>query len=137
MNRTHREKIDILIEFLKREPKEEDMVPEIKECLLFETKDSYKKIHMLDKHIKLVEKCINEGIVTFDYFFNSFKRITVLNYGEHGYYYLSRLFPNIYDINFDKVGSRFIKKLNVINVNGIKFTIEEPRDRSKFDLGCN
>ena len=142
MGKQHKEKIDLLIKFLKREPKEEDMVPVIKGILLFETKDSYKKYSMLDKHIKLVAKCIAEGIVTSDYFFNSFNRIIVLNYGEYCEIDLGFLFPNSNDLKMMyclnsklcEVGCSFFKKFDVINVHGIKYTIEEPRDRSVFDL---
>ena len=55
MNRKHREKIDLLIKFLKREPREVDMAPKRKGYLSFDTKDIYKKYCMLDKHIKLVD----------------------------------------------------------------------------------
>ena len=74
MNRKHREKIDLLIKFLKREPREVDMAPKRKGYLSFDTKDIYKKYCMLDKDIKLVAKCIDEGYITSDYFF-----FTVLN----------------------------------------------------------
>ena len=80
MNRTHQEKIDLLLKFLKREPKDKDLVPKRKGCLSFLTKDSYKKYCMLDKHIKLVAKCLFEGLITFDNFFNSFERVKVRNY---------------------------------------------------------
>ena len=80
MNRKHQEKIDLLLKFLKREPREADLAPKRKRYLSFDTKDSYKKYYMLDKHIKLVAKCIFEGLITFDDFFNSFERIKVRNY---------------------------------------------------------
>lgn len=50
MNRKHQEKIDLLLKFLKREPKDKDLAPKRKGYLSFDTKDSYKKYCMLDKH---------------------------------------------------------------------------------------
>ena len=140
MNRKHQEKIDLLIKFLKREPKDKDLAPKRKGRLSFDTKDSYKKYCMLDKHIKLVAKCLFEGLITFDYFFNSFERIQVRNYnGKLGLYVL---FPNsakmvLYSsYKNQKVGWCFFNNFDLTRENGLKVDIDnEEIGKEKISYG--
>ena len=127
MNRKHQEKIDLLIKFLKREPREEDKAPKRKGYLSFDTKDIYKKYCMLDKHIKLVAKCIDEGYLTSDYFFHSFERIRVRNYD--GRLELFVLFSNSAKMmlfsssKYKEVGQSFFSKFDFINTHGEEVNI--------------
>ena len=136
MNRKHQEKIDLLIKFLKREPREEDKAPKRKGYLSFDTKDIYKKYCMLDKHIKLVAKCIDEGYLTSDYFFHSFERIRVRNYD--GRLELFVLFSNSAKMmlfsssKYKEVGQSFFSKFDFINTHGEEVNIDNkgPKDFS-------
>ena len=134
MNRKHREKIDLLIKFLKREPREVDMAPKRKGYLSFDSKDIYKKYCMLDKHIKLVAKCIDEGYITSDYFFHSFERIRVRNYD--GKLELFVLFSNSAKMvlfsssKYTKVGQSFFHKFDFINTYGEEVNIDNKEQKS-------
>lgn len=127
MNVKHQEKIDMLIKFLKREPKKGDLAPKRKGYLSFDTKDIYKKYCMLDKHIKLVAKCIHEGLISFEYFFRSFERIRVRNY--NGKLELFVLFSNsakmvLYSSpKYAEVGQKFFNKFDFTNPNGTEVDI--------------
>ena len=137
MNRKHREKIDLLIKFLKREPREEDKAPKRKGYLSFDTKDIYKKYCMLDKHIKLVAKCIDEGYITSDYFFRSFDRIRVRNYD--GRLELFVLFSNSAKMmlfsssKYKEVGQSFFSKFDFINTHGEEVNIDN-KGQKDFSL---
>ena len=115
MDKKHQEKIDLLIKYLKREPKEVDLAPKRKGELSFVSKDIYKKYCMLDKHIKLVAKAINEGYITSDYFFKSIKQIKVRNY--YGKSELFALFSNSAKMllfstsKYKEVGRRFFSQV--------------------------
>ena len=134
MNRKQREKIDLLIKFLKREPREVDLAPKRKGYLSFDTKDIYKKYCMLDKHIKLVAKCIDEGYITSDYFFHSFERIRVRNYD--GKLELFVLFSNsakmvLYSSSkYKEVGQSFFSKFDFINTYGEEVNIDNKEQKS-------
>ena len=134
MNRKHQEKIDLLIKFLKREPREEDKAPKRKGYLSFDTKDIYKKYCMLDKHIKLVAKCIDEGYLTSDYFFHSFERIRVRNYD--GRLELFVLFSNSAKMmlfsssKYKEVGQSFFSKFDFINTYGEEVNIDNKEQKS-------
>ena len=134
MNRKHREKIDLLIKFLKREPREVDMAPKRKGYLSFDTKDIYKKYCMLDKDIKLVAKCIDEGYITSDYFFHSFERIRVRNYD--GKLELFVLFSNSAKMmlfsssKYKEVGQSFFSKFDFINTYGEEVNIDNKEQKS-------
>ena len=144
MDKKHQEKIDLLIKYLKREPKEVDLAPKRKGKLSFVSKDIYKKYCMLDKHIKLVAKAINEGYITSDYFFKSIKQIKVRNY--YGNSELFALFSNSAKMllfstsKYKEVGRRFFHKYVFENPFGYEVDINmdkinrSPRDRSNFDL---
>ena len=142
MDKKHQEKIDLLIKYLKREPKEVDLAPKRKGELSFVSKDIYKKYCMLDKHIKLVAKAINEGYITSDYFFKSIKQIKVRNY--YGNSELFALFSNSAKMllfsKYKEVGRRFFCKFVFENPFGHEVDIDmdkinrSPRDRSNFDL---
>lgn len=144
MDKKHQEKIDFLIKYLKREPKEVDLAPKIKGELSFVSKDIYKKYCMLDKHIKLVAKAINEGYITSDYFFKSIKQIKVRNY--YGKSELFALFSNSAKMllfstsKYKEVGRIFFRKFVFENPFGHEVDIDmdkinrSPRDRSNFDL---
>lgn len=144
MDKKHQEKIDLLIKYLKREPKEVDLAPKRKGKLSFVSKDIYKKYCMLDKHIKLVAKAINEGYITSDYFFKSVKQIKVKNY--YGNSELFALFSNsakmllFSTFKYKEVGRRFFHKFVFENPFGHEVDIDmdkinrSPRDRSNFDL---
>lgn len=149
MNRKHQEKIDLLINFLKREPKDKDLVPKRKDYLSFDSKDSYKKYRMLDKHIKLVAKCLFEGLITFDDFFSSFERIRVRVRVKNCYVGLRMriyvLFPNsaemvLYSsLKYKEVGKSFFNKFDFENAFGIEVDIDNIVQRSicgghEFDL---
>lgn len=128
MNRKHREKIDLLIKFLNRLPITADLAPKRKGYLSFDTKYNYKKYCMLDKHIKLVAKCIDEGLISSDYFFRSFQRIRVKNYD--GKLELFVLFPNsakmmlFSSYKYKKVGQSFFDKFDFINTSGQEVNID-------------
>ena len=137
MNRKHQEKIDLLIKFLKREPREEDKAPKRKGYLSFDTKDIYKKYCMLDKHIKLVAKCIDEGYLTSDYFCHSFERIRVRNYD--GRLELFVLFSNSAKMmlfsssKYKEVGQSFFSKFDFINTHGEEVNIDN-KGQKDFSL---
>ena len=146
MDTKQQKKIDSLIKYLKREPREVDMAPKRKGYLSFDTKDNYKKYRMLDKHIKLVAKCIDEGYITSDKLFSSFNRMEVRNYD--GKLELYVLFPNVAKMVLSPssinriLGWHFLNKFDFLNTYGQEINIdnlrlEEPRDRSNFDLVCN
>ena len=147
MDKKQQEKIDLLIKYLKREPREVDLAPKRKGYLSFDTKDNYKKYCILDKHIKLVAKAINEGYITSDYFFTSFKQIRVRNYD--GKSELFALFSNSAKMllfstpKYKEVGRRFFHKFVFENPFGHEVDIDmerikrSPRDRSNFDLVAN
>ena len=70
MNEKQKKKIDALIKFLKREPKKRDLLAEVLVGrMAFENRDLYKKYQMIDKHIKLIVKCLDEEYITYNYFF--------------------------------------------------------------------
>ena len=137
MNRKHREKIDLLIKFLKREPKKGDLAPKRKRYLSFDSTDSYKKYYMLDKHIKLVAKCIDEGYITSDYFFSSFERINVRNYKDKLELFV--LFPNsaklvlFSSFKYEKVGRSFFRNFNLTNENGKEVNLDK---KDEVIIGC-
>ena len=124
----HREKIDLLIKFLKREPREVDLAPKRKGYLSFDSRDIYKKYCLLDKHIKLVAKCIDEGLISSDYFFRSFQGIRVRNYD--GKLELFVLFPNsakmmlFSSYKYKKVGQSFFDKFNFEDTTGQEVNID-------------
>ena len=132
MNRKNREKIDLLIKFLKREPREVDLAQIRKGHLSFDSKDIYKKYCMLDKHIKLVAKCIDEGYIKSDYFFRSFERIRVRDYD--GKLELFVLFSNsakmVLFSKYKKVGRSFFAKFDFINTYGQKVNIDNKEEES-------
>ena len=152
MKRTHKEKIDILIKFLKSKPKKEDLVPKKKDCLYFDSKDSYKKYRVLDRHIKLVAKCLFEGIITFDDFFSSFEKIRV-KVGVYGYDINLRtriyvLFPNSAEMMLysslknKEVGKSFFNNFYFENFWGVEvdinhFVKNQIGGGRDFDLVCN
>ena len=82
---------------------------------------------MLDKHIKLVAKCIDEGYLTSDYFFHSFERIRVRNYD--GRLELFVLFSNSAKMmlfsssKYKEVGQSFFSKFDFINTHGEEVNI--------------
>ena len=129
MNRKHREKIDLLIKFLKREPKKGDLAPKRKSYLSFDSTDSYKKYCMLDKHIKLVAKGIDGGYITSDYFFSSFERIDVRNYKDELELFV--LFPNSAKLvlfspfKYEKVGRSFFRNFNLTDKNGREVNLDK------------
>ena len=133
MNRKYQKKIDLLIKFLKREPREVDKAPKRKGYLSFDTKDIYKKYCMLDKHIKLVAKCIDEGYLTSDYFFSSFERIRVKNYD--GKLELFVLFSNSAKMmlfsssKYKEVGQSFFSKFDFINTYGEEVNIDNKGEK--------
>ena len=139
MNRKHREKIDLLIKFLKREPRKEDLESKKIGNLVFESKDIYKKYIMLDKHIKLVAKCIDEGCITSDYFFSSFTRICVRNYSYDGRLKLYVLFSNsskmlLFSLGkYGEVGNSFFSKFDFKNTNNEEVNIDN-KGKESFRL---
>ena len=132
MNRKHQEKIDILIKFLKRKPKEGR--PISIGGLLFDNEDILYKYRALDKHIKLVAECIDEGIITSYYFFSNFERIRVRNYD--GKLELFVLFSNsakmvLYSSSkYKEVGQSFFSKFDFINTYGQKVNIDNKEEES-------
>ena len=143
MDKKQQEKIDSLIKYLKREPKGVDLVPKRKGELSFVTKDIYKKYCMVDKHIKLVAKAINEGYITSEYFFRSLGPIKVRNY--YGKSEIFALFSNsakmlLFSSKYKPVGERFFHNFDFISTFGYEVDIDmdkisrSPRDRSNFDL---
>lgn len=129
MDKKHREKLNALIKFLKREPKKGDLAPKRKSYLSFDSTDSYKKYCMLDKHIKLVVKCIDEGYIKSDYFFNSFERIDVRNYKDKLELFV--LFPNSAKLvlfspyKYERVGRRFFRNFNLTDKNGREVNLDK------------
>ena len=148
MNGKQKKKIDALIKFLKREPQKEDLREEVVGCMVFENKDLYKKYQMIDKHIKLIAKCLDEEYITYNYFFSIFERMSVRRY--EGKLHLYVLFPNIAKLalfsfhKYREVVSQFFDKFRFYSVRGAEVDIEnnliyppnfeEFRDRSVFDL---
>ena len=150
MNRKHQEKIDILIKFLKRKPKEGR--PISIGGLLFDNEDILYKYRALDKHIKLVAECIDEGIITSYYFFSNFERIRVRNYD--GKLKLYVLFSNSAKMvlfsshkhrevgcdffnKHQEVGCDFFNKFDLTNLYGVKVDInnEEIREIREIRSG--
>ena len=148
MNGKQKKKIDALIKFLKREPQKEDLREEVVGCMVFENKDLYKKYQIIDKHIKLIAKCLDEEYITYNYFFSIFERMSVRRY--EGKLHLYVLFPNIAKLalfsfyKYREVVSQFFDKFRFYSVRGAEVDIEnnliyppnyeEFRDRSVFDL---
>ena len=125
MGEEYQRKIDLLIKFLKRKPKEGN--PIRIGGLLFDNEDILYKYRALDKHIKLVAECIHKGIISYD-FFIEFERIRVRNYD--GKLKLYVLFSNsakmvLYSsYKNQKVGWCFFNKFDLTRENGLKVDID-------------
>ena len=148
MNEKQKKKIDALIKFLKMEPQKEDLRKEVVGSMVFENKDLYKKYQMIDRHIKLIAKCLDEEYITYNYFFSIFDRMSVSGY--EGKLHLYVLFPNIAKLalfsfyKYREVVSQFFDKFRFYSDRGYEVDIEnnlnysanykETRDRSAFDL---
>ena len=135
MTEDKQEKINILIKFLKRKPKEGK--PMRIGGLLFDNEDILNKYRALDKHIKLVAECIHKRIISYD-FFCKFEGIRVRNYDDKSKLNLYVLFSNsakfvlffsshkyrelgnYYSASFhyEKVGEWFFNKFDFIGENG-------------------
>ena len=151
MNEKQKKKIDALIKFLKREPKKRDLLAEVLlGRMAFENRDLYKKYQMIDKHIKLIAKCLDEGYITYNYFFSIFDRMRV--YGYEGKLSLYVLFPNnakllLFSRKYREVASQFFDKFRFYSDEEAEVDIEnriicqpryvERRDRSVFDVAAN
>ena len=106
---------------------------------------------MIDKHIKLIAKCLDEEYITYNYFFSIFDRMSVSGY--EGKLHLYVLFPNIAKLalfsfyKYREVVSQFFNKFRFYSDEGAEVDIEnniiyqpkyvESRDRSVFDLVAN
>ena len=91
MTKDKQEKINILIKFLKRKPKEGKSI-NIR-GLVFDNEDILHKYRALDKHIKLVAECLEKHIISYD-FFKKFERIRVRKYDDESKLKLFVLFSN-------------------------------------------
>ena len=136
MGEEYQRKIDLLIKFLKRKPKEGN--PIRIGGLLFDNEDILYKYRALDKHIKLVAECIHKGIISYD-FFIEFERIRVRNYdGKLKLYVLfsnsakyvlfsSRKHEDLEECfsshNHRVVAESFFNKFDFIRENGLKVNI--------------
>ena len=147
MNEKQKKKIDALIKFLKREPKKWDLLAEVLlGRMVFKNRDLYKKYQMIDKHIKLIAKCLDEGYITYNYFFSIFDRMKVYRYEGKTSLYV--LFSNtakllLFSRKYREVAIQFFDKFRFYNDEEAELNIEnmiicQPkyvvRDRSVFDL---
>ena len=114
---------------LRKKPRKKDKIPFEVGNLIFESKEEYDRYNYIDDNIRIVDKCIEDGPISADAYFNSIRDINVKQTFWGGWQELYELFPNaaeliyivddeMYDKNNNEIGSRFFNKIYVKDEKG-------------------
>lgn len=121
----------------RKKQRKKDKVPFKVGNLIFESREEYDLFKYIDDNISIVDKCIEDGLISPVSYFYSIINISVRQTFWGGEQELYELFPNaadfiyivedeMYDRNDNEIGSRFFNKIHIKN--------ENPRQKNKIDL---
>ena len=97
--------------------------------LIFRSEDDYKLLKYIDDHVRVLEKCMDENLTNYAFYFCSIQPIKVLQTYTKGWKELYELFPNVsdlvytdglnfIDVNEYKIGSSFFHLFRVKDKKG-------------------
>ena len=121
----------------RKKQKKKDKVPFEVGNLIFESKEDYELFEYIDDNISIVDKCIEDGLISAGAYFNSIIDIRVRQTFWSGEQELYELFPNaadliyiaddeMYDSNVNEIGSRFFHKIYLMD--------EKVRRKNKIEI---
>ena len=121
----------------RKKQKKKDKVPFEVGNLIFESKEDYELFEYIDDNISIVDKCIEDGLISPVSYFYSIIDIRVIQTFWGGEQELYELFPNaadlifiaddeMYDRNVNEIGSRFFHKIHLMD--------EKVRRKNKIEL---
>ena len=108
----------------RKKQKKKDKVPFEVGNLIFESKEDYELFEYIDDNIRIVDKCIEDGLISAVSYFNSIIDISVIQTFWGGEQELYELFPNaadlifiaddeMFDSNVNEICSRFFHKIHL------------------------
>ena len=112
--------------FLRKKQKKKDKVPFKVGNLTFESKEDYELFEYIDDNISIVDKCIEDGLISAGHYFSLIEDIRVIQTFWGGEQELYELFPNaadlifiaddeMYDSNVNEIGSMFFHKIQLMD----------------------
>ena len=113
----------------RKKQRKKDKVPFEVGNLIFESKEEYEIFKHIDDNIRIVDKCIEDGLILADAYFYSIININVKQTFWGGWQELYELFPNaaeliyivddeMFDRNDNEIGSRFFNKIYLKDEKG-------------------
>ena len=115
----------------RKKQRKKDKVPFEVGNLIFESKEEYDIFKHIDDNIRIVDKCIEDGLISADAYFNLIININVKQTFWGGWQELYELFPNaaeliyidddddeMFDRNDNEIGSRFFNKIYLKDEKG-------------------
>ena len=113
----------------RKKQRKKDKIPFEVGNLIFESKEEYEIFKHIDDNIRIVDKCIEDGLISADAYFYSIINISVRQTFWGGWQELYELFPNaadliyivddeMFDRNDNKIGSRFFNKIYLKDEKG-------------------
>ena len=113
----------------RKKQRKKDKIPFEVGNLIFDSKEEYEIFKHIDDNIRIVDKCIQDGLISADAYFNSIININVKQTFWGGRQELYELFPNVaeliyivddemYDRNNNEIGSRFFNKIYLKDEKG-------------------
>ena len=114
---------------LLRKPRKKDKIPYKVGNFIFESKEEFDRYNYIDDNINKVEKCVEDGLISANLYFNSIRDINVKLTCLGAWQELYELFPNtadlvtifeddMYDNTNDEIGSKFFHKIHVKDEKG-------------------
>ena len=112
--------------FLRKKQKKKDKVPFKVGNLIFESREDYELYKYIDDNISIVDKCIEDDLISASHYFSLIEDIRVIQTFWSGEQELYELFPNaadliffvdddMYDSNVNEIGSFFFHKIHLMD----------------------
>ena len=85
---------------LKDNRKNKDRIPYRIGGLIFRSEDDYKLLKYIDDNVRVLEKCMEEGLTNYAYYFCSIQPIKIIQTNSGWREELIGLFPNVSDLAY-------------------------------------
>ena len=118
----------------RKKQRKKDKIPFEVGNLIFDSKEEYDIFNYIDDNIRIVDECIEDGLISADAYFNLIIDINVKQTFWGGWQELYELFPNaaeliyivddeMFDRNDNEIGSRFFHKIHIKDEKGRGITL--------------
>ena len=113
----------------RKKQRKKDKVPFEVGNLIFESEEEYVIFKHIDDNIRIVDECIEDGLISAYAYFSLIRDINVKQTFRGGWQELYELFPNaadliyivddeMFDRNDNEIGSRFFHKIHIKDEKG-------------------